>query len=446
MDAKRTIDVQDFIDHHPFSAYQKAILTLCFLIVAVDGFDTAAIGFIAPALKAEWGLTPQALGPLFGAGLGGLMLGAFIFGPLADRYGRKTILLFSVAFFGTASLVSMYSANLEQLVVLRFLTGLGLGGAMPNSITLTSEYCPAARRSSLVTLMFCGFTVGSAIGGLTAAQLVPAIGWRGILLLGGVLPLALVPVLWFVLPESVRFQVLNGHAGERIARTLRRIAPGTDLQEARFVLKDHKAKGFPARHLFDEGLGRGTVLLWATFFMTLLIIYLLSSWLPTVISSTGMSLQMASVVTAMFQIGGTVGAILIGRFMDRNPPGTVLAIAYALGAGCVALIGVSHANPWLLGLAVFCAGVTISGSQVGANALAAAYYPTHVRATGVSWASAVGRIGSVLGSMSGGVMLAAGLPLSLMFAIVAVPALLAALTIFVMGRLEAQREAAGANA
>ena len=205
MSAANVIDVQEFINSHKLSPTQILLLVLCFLIVAIDGFDTAAIGFIAPAIKADWGLSPAQLAPLFGSGLFGLMVGAFAIGPFADRHGRKAVLIFAVLFFGAASLISAYSPNLTILVLLRFLTGLGLGGAMPNAITLTSEYCPEDRRSFLVTLMFCGFTIGSALGGIVASQIVADYGWHSVLIVGGVLPLLLAPVLWWALPKSVRY-------------------------------------------------------------------------------------------------------------------------------------------------------------------------------------------------------------------------------------------------
>jgi AAHS family 4-hydroxybenzoate transporter-like MFS transporter len=430
------IDVQKFINSHKLSAVQIITLLLCFFIVAVDGFDTAAIGFIAPAIRAEWGLSPAQLAPVFGAGLAGLMAGAFLFGPLADRFGRKTILLVCVAFFGAASLVSAYSTSVDMLIVLRFLTGLGLGGAMPNSVTLSSEYAPEKHRSVLVTTMFCGFTLGSALGGVAAAQIVADYGWRAVLVIGGVLPLALVPLLWLTLPESVRYLVMKGLKPEQVRHTLQRIAPGEDLSQASFCVPEKAHTGFPVKHLFDPALRRGTLLLWLTFFMSLLVIYLLSSWLPTLIKSTGRTLKDASLVTAMFQIGGTVGAIGLGQLMDRFNPQRVLGLAYLLAAFFVALIGSSTASTPLLVLAVFGAGVCISGAQVGANALSAGFYPTASRATGVSWASGIGRIGSVLGSMAGGWMLALGWSLPVVFAVVGVPALVAALSITLMGRTQ----------
>ena len=434
MSLQPPIDVQKFINSHKLSALQITTLLLCFFIVAVDGFDTDAIGFIAPAIRAEWSLSAAQLAPVFGAGLAGLMAGAFLFGPLADRFGRKSILLFCVAFFGLASLASAYSTSVDMLIVLRFLTGLGLGGAMPNSVTLSSEYAPEKHRSVLVTTMFCGFTLGSALGGVAAAQIVADYGWRAVLVIGGVLPLALVPVLWLALPESARYLVMKGLKPEQVRHTLQRIAPSEDLSGARFCVPEKAHTGFPVKHRFDPSLRRGTLLLWLTFFMSLLVIYLLSSWLPTLIKSTGRTLKDASLVTAMFQIGGTVGAIGLGQLMDRFNPQRVLGLAYLLAAFFVALIGSSTASTPLLVLAVFGAGVCVSGAQVGANALSAGFYPTASRATGVSWAAGIGRIGSVLGSMAGGWMLALGWSLPLVFAVVGVPALVAALSITLMGR------------
>jgi AAHS family 4-hydroxybenzoate transporter-like MFS transporter len=439
MQAQRSIDVSEFINAHRLAPFQVLIVVLCFLIVAIDGFDTAAIGFLAPAIRADWNLTAAQLAPLFGAGLVGLMAGAFLFGPLADRFGRKKILLFCVLFFGVASLLSASAPSLWVLVMLRFLTGLGLGGAMPNSVTLTSEYCPEKHRLFLVTTMFCGFTVGSALGGLASAHMVEAFGWRSVLLLGGLLPLALLPLMAWKLPESVRYLVMEGKGLDRVSATLKRIAPQENFDEVRFAMADKKLKGFPVGHLFKPDLFAGTLMLWLAFFMSLLIIYLLSSWLPTLIKSTGVSLKTASLVTAMFQVGGTLGAIALGWLMDRFNPHYVLAISYALAGVFIAAIGSLTATPWLVGLAVFAAGFCISGSQVGANALSASFYPTDCRATGVSWANGVGRIGSVLGSVGGGAMLAMDLALPTVFLIVGLPALVSGLTMLAMGRYRAVR-------
>lgn len=212
------IDVRAWLDERPFSLFQWRILFLCFCIVAVDGFDTACVGFIAPVLMRDWHVGPQILGVLFGAGLGGLMIGALLLGPLADRIGRRKTLIITVGFFGIASLATAFAPSVSVLVALRFATGLGLGAAMPNAIALTSEYCPERRRAFLTTVMFCGFTIGSGLGGMAAAQLIPDYGWRGVFVFGGVAPLAVVAAMVAWLPESVRYLVVSGADPKKSAR------------------------------------------------------------------------------------------------------------------------------------------------------------------------------------------------------------------------------------
>ncbi|WP_027802461.1 MFS transporter [Paraburkholderia dilworthii] len=425
------IDVRGWLDAQPFSSFQWRVVLLCFCIVAVDGFDTACIGFIAPALMREWHIGASVLGTLFGAGLGGLMVGALLFGPLADRIGRKKTLVATVAFFGVASLAAAWSPGVGALIALRFITGLGLGGAMPNAIALTSEYCPERRKSFLTTVMFCGFTLGSGLGGVVAAQLMPDHGWRSVLLFGGVLPLVLVPIMVILLPESVRFMVAKGYPSSKIGALLKRIAPLPADGNTRFILQEIKAEGSPLRQLFTPGFRTGTLLLWCVFFMSLLIVYLLTNWLPTLIHHAGLSLAVASRIGVVYQIGGTVGALVIGRLMDRFAPTAVLGFAYATGALFLALTGIAQGA--LLAVAVAGVGFCISGSQIGANAFAARYYPTASRVTGISWALGIGRLGSVCGALFGGVLLGADIGFSVLFLIVAVPAAIASAAIYACG-------------
>jgi AAHS family 4-hydroxybenzoate transporter-like MFS transporter len=428
----RTVDVQQFIDAHPFSAVQRRLLALCFLVVAIDGFDVAIVGHIAPALRAEWTLDVGRLGPLFAAGLFGLMVGSLAVGPIADRYGRKTMLVASVVCFGGASVASAFSAGITSLTWLRFLTGLGLGGAMPTAITLTSEYSPITRQSSLVTLMFCGFTIGSAIGGLVAAQVVTAYGWRPLLLIGGLLPLLFAPALWRALPESARYLVSRDSGSRQVRATLERIAPGVDLRNAIFTGRQAQTSS-PVGDLFGHGLLTGTLLLWVAFFMSLLVVYLLSNWMPTLIQRSGLSLRGASLITATFQLGGTAGAIVLGRLMDAFNPHRVLGFAYLAAAGFVSVIGAVTEWPWLMAAAVFGAGFCVSGGQTGANALTAAFYPTSCRTTGVSWALGVGRSGSIVGSLMGGAMLAQGWGLGTVYTLVAIPVIVSGTALLTLG-------------
>lgn len=428
-----SLDVQAFINAHPLSALQRRTLLLCFLIVVVDGFDTAVMGFLAADIRAEWGVGPAELTPLMMSGLIGLMLGAFLFGPLSDRWGRKRILLATTAMFGTMCLLSAFSPSIGVLIGLRLLTGIGLGGAMPNAITLCSEFSPDQRRATLVTTMFCGFTVGMALSGFIAAAVIPAFGWKAVLAIGGVAPLLLLPLLVRHLPESARYLALRGGHDDDVRDTLEAIAPG-QVDRAAAISVSEPVREAPARQLFANGQGSGTVVLWITFFMSLLIVYLIGNWLPLILTDAGFSKPGASLVTTGFHIGGTLGAIAIGRMMDRARESSVLAAGYLCGA--LAIAGIALAGePLLLAVAVFASGFFIAGGQVGINALASGFYPTAARATGVSWANGVGRTGSILGSLIGGTLIAIGWGSDRIFLLLTLPAVVAGLALFAMGRL-----------
>jgi AAHS family 4-hydroxybenzoate transporter-like MFS transporter len=290
-----TIDVAEFIDSQPVGRFQIRLLATCAAVLFLDGFDTQAIGFVAPALAREWGVTKVALGPVFSAGLFGLMLGALLFGPLADRVGRKKIIIVSTVAFGLGALITAFVQDVSTLIVIRFLTGLGLGGAMPNAIALTSEFNPRRRRATMVMIMFCGFSVGAALGGLLAAALIPQFGWRSVFVVGGVAPLLLAPILAVKLPESVRFLALTRGFDARVAQLLLLVNPGAVFAPAtRFVVDEPKLSGIPVKHLFTSGRTVPTLLLWVVFFMSLLDLYFLSNWLPTVLNDLGASLSQAA--------------------------------------------------------------------------------------------------------------------------------------------------------
>jgi AAHS family 4-hydroxybenzoate transporter-like MFS transporter len=429
------IDIADFIDHHPIGRFQITLLLTCAAVLFLDGFDTQAIGYVAPVLAKEWSLSKGALGPVFSAGLFGLMIGALVFGPVADRLGRKTIIIFSTLAFGLGALATAFAWDLTSLLVLRFLTGLGLGGAMPNAIALTSDFSPKRRRATMVMIMFCGFSIGAALGGLLAADMIPRFGWRAVFLIGGVAPLLMAPILAARLPESVRFLAIKGDAAERVAALLGKISPKTAFAPgAQFVVHETHLAGIPVAHLFREGRTSVTLLLWVVFFMSLLDIYFLANWLPTVLNDLGASVSEAVVIGSMLQTGGVVGTLALGNLVDRFSF-RALGLIYFFGVFAVGAIGQLGHSAALVGVAIFAAGFCIIGGQIAANGLTAGFYPTSIRATGVGWALGVGRIGSIVGPLVGGLLLGAKWSAAAVFMAAAAAALCAALASFALGRL-----------
>jgi len=435
--AAPAIDLVEFIDRQPVGGFQLRLLFTCAAVLFLDGFDTQAIGYVAPALAKEWGLSKGALGPVFSAGLFGLMIGALLFGPLADRVGRKKIIIFSTAAFGIGALATAFVHDVTTLLIIRFLTGLGLGGAMPNAVAMTSEFNPHRRRATMVMIMFCGFSVGAAVGGWLAADLIPRFGWRSVFVVGGIAPLLMVPILVWRLPESVRFLATIGHAPEQVAQLLKQISPNTAFAPtARFVVPESQLPGIPVQHLFSEGRAVPTLLLWVVFFMSLLDIYFLANWLPTVLSDLDATISEAAVIATMLQVGGVVGTIALGSVIDRFSF-RALALVYFAAVFAVGAIGQLGHSAVLVSMAIFAAGFCIVGGQIAANALAAGFYPTSVRATGVGWALGIGRVGSIIGPLVGGILLAEKWSAASVFLAAAAAALCAALASLILSRLVA---------
>ena len=436
-----TVDVQDFLNRHPFSPYQMLIFALCFLIVLFDGFDTAAIGFIAPSLIKEWGVLRPALAPVLSAALFGLAAGALLAGPIADRVGRKTVLGAAVLLFGVACAWSGFASSLTELTALRFVTGLGLGAAMPNAVTLMSEYCPDQRRATLTNAMFCGFPLGAACGGFLAAWMIPQWGWRSVLVAGGCAPIVLAVLIIVLLPESVRFLVARGGNDSRIRAALLRIAPASAAAAQRFSLRE-KAPAADTASGVGVILSRpylvGTLMLWLTYFMGLVIFYSLINWMPLLLKDAGLAPQQAGLVSALFPLGG-VGAVLFGWLMDRFNPNLVVAAGFALTAASLFAIGQASANLALLMAMVFIAGVAMNTAQSSLPTLAAAFYPTQGRATGVSWMMGIGRFGGIAGSFLVAELSRRQVGFDAIFSVLAVAGLAAAGALLVKQR--AQRRA-----
>jgi AAHS family 4-hydroxybenzoate transporter-like MFS transporter len=427
-------DVAGFIDLQPVGRFQISLLLLCAAVLFIDGFDTQAISYVAPEIAREWKLGRGALGPVFSAGSLGLMTGALIFGPIADRIGRRRIIILSTAAFGLCTLATIFVQDISWLIAIRFLTGLGLGGAMPNAIALTSEFSPHRRRATMIMAMFCGFSVGAALGGLLAAALIPLFGWRSVFLIGGIAPLLYVPFLAKMLPESIRFLALTGRDDAEVGSLMARIAPAAALPpDTRFVVHEPKLAGIPVVHLFKDGRTTTTLLFWVVFFMSLLDLYLLSNWLPTVLNDLGASISMAAVIGAMLQVGGVAGTFTLGTSVDRFSF-RALALTYLCASAAITAIGFSGHSIALATMAVFCAGFCIVGGQIASNALTATYYPTTMRSTGVGWALGIGRAGSIVGPLVGGIMIANHVGAETLFVTAAIPALCACLAALALAK------------
>ncbi len=442
MDIQKKVNVRECIDERPFGRFQLCVTGLCALIVFLDGFDTQAIGYVAPAIIEQFGVDRSALSPVFSASLVGLMLGALIGGPVSDRVGRRPVLLFGLLFFGIMSLLTVLAGSIESLLVMRLLTGLGLGCVMPNAIALTSEYAPERLRSTAVMVMFCGFSLGAALGGLAAAVLIEDFGWQSVFLVGGVLPLLAAVAVWLYLPESIRFLVLKGGDKNRIATIMQRIDPALTNIKAVFQADEHKETKSPVRQLFSDKRGLLTCLLWVVFFMSLMDLYFLSNWLPTVISDAGIPIDSAALITAMLQIGGTVGTLVLGRVFDKVSPFRALSVIYFLAAGFIVAVGFAGTSVAALTVTIFGAGFCVIGGQIGANALAAKSYPTAIRATGIGWSLGIGRIGSILGPVIGGMLLMMQWDMRQLFLVGAIPVFIAGIAALTISLTGADRKAA----
>ena len=435
MNAITTLDVREFINSRKMSYYQWVLVLLCFLIVAVDGMDVAIMGFVAPSILSEWSISRSAFGIVMGAAPIGLTVGALLAGSSSDFFGRRTVLLASVLVFGIFTVLTAYTSNPTEMALLRFLTGLGLGAAMPNTTTLLSEYVPERSRASLVAIVFTGFNLGAALIGFVAAGLLPNYGWRSVLVFGGALPIVMVPVLYFYLPESARFMVVRGKPVDRIRAVLSKVCRINLDQFKTFVSSEVTvAVKQPIAVLFYSGYRLRTLTLWGTYFMGLLVVYLTTGWLPIMMKDAGMSVDRAVNVSAMLQLGGTFGALLVGWLMDLVNPNRVIASAYFLAATSMIVMGLSGMNSASFVIFAVAVGFCLGGAQTGMNCLVPSCYPTQARATGISWMQGIGRFGSILGASVGGILLSLGWGFEGIFTALAIPAILAGMIILVNKR------------
>lgn len=428
------LDVDRFIDQSRLGSFHAVLLTLCFLVMFADGYDLAALSYIAPALMEQWGLSKPQLGQALSAALFGLAGGALLGGPLADRLGRKPAVIASTLLFGVGSLLTAAADSLNALTVYRLFTGIGLGAALPNTITLLSEYSPARRRALLVSAMLCGFPLGAGAGGLCAGWLIPSYGWRAPLWLGGVFPLLLALALYRWLPESVRYLAARRRSVKEIKARLRRLASTPELEQAvAFRLGDDgDAPRAGLRAVLSRPLTAGTLLLWLSCFMSMLIYYLVVNWMPLLLKEAGLSLSRFAWISALFPLGGGVGSILLGWWMGRAEPHRLLAANFAVAGLLAWAIGAAVAQGeqgGQLGLLVFCMGFASGGGQSALASLSAAFYPTRCRASGVGGMYGVGRGGAIFGVLAGAELMRQQVRPDWIFSMLLLPAALIAVAL-----------------
>ena len=431
MDARHELDLEAIIDQGGVKGLQIAIFVLCGLIAMIDGFDTQAIAFVAPQIIGAWHVAPAAFGSVFGAGLLGGLVGALALGAAGDRLGRKATMSSAVLIFAAASLSTPFAQTVGELTALRFVTGIGLGGALPAFISLTSEYAPARLRSTLVGMMFCGFPLGAVLGGVASAAIIKAFGWKMVFTVGGALPLFILPVFLAVVPESVRYLALCGDR-EAIARILQRL--NVQAQWNGKVGVPAEESRSPVSSLFRNGRGPTTLLLWSAFFLSLLLTYFLINWIPVLARGNGLDIEQAVLAVSMLNLGAVAGCVALGRLSDRFGAPGVIGAAYLAGALAIVAIGFVGGSPTLLYVATFVAGAFSIGAQMCTVALCAVYYDTFLRATGIGWAMGIGRTGAIVGPVLGGVLLGAGVTAGTLFLVAGATSAGAAVAVLLLGR------------
>ena len=424
----RRIDVSEAIDSSPFGRFQWQVVALCGALLVVDGYDVFVAGTVLPTLIAEWGLTKPQAGGLQAWALFGMMFGALVLGPLADRIGRKKGVAISFVLFTSATVMTGFSNSPEQFKIFRFIAGLGCGGLMPNAVALMNEYAPKRLRGTMVALMFSGYSVGGMVAAGLGIGLIPSFGWKPMFWLAAV-PLLMLPLILWRLPESLGFLIRQGKQDEA-RRIFSRISQTPLDATDELVFTEAKGAKASVAELFRHGRTLRTLMLWLSFFCCLLLVYLLSSWLPKVLQEAGYAERASLLSLFSLNFGGMAGAILGGRMGDRFGLPKVVVGFFAAAALSIALIGLNP-GAGLLFLLVFVAGATTIGTQILLYASVAQLYNLSVRSTGLGWASGVGRIGAIVGPTMGGVLLARELPLGQNFLIFAIPAAVSALAMLV---------------
>jgi AAHS family 4-hydroxybenzoate transporter-like MFS transporter len=388
-------------------ALQLRVAIFCAFAQAFDGYDISAIGMAAPSLSHAWNVPPATFAIAFVMSNVGVMVGALASGPTGDRLGRKPVILTSLLFLGAFSLATAYAGSIQMLAFLRFMTGIGIGALMPATVALASDYAPDRLRATVTMWVFAGNPFGGFLGGQLIALLLPIFGWQVIFHIGGALPLLLFPILLLGMPESPRFLLARGR---RTAAALRiYAATGIDPDAVPGVTQHvDVARGSTVLALFSDGYALRTILFWIMFFASLLSLYLIGFWLPTVLHLEGLSPADSVFASSLYGAGGALSVLALGPLVNRLGLERMLTACLALGIVVIAAVALGQLPYLALIAAIFVMGVCVVGGQLGANGLSAAKYPARIRTTGVGWALGIGRLGGIVGPGLGGFLLARG--------------------------------------
>jgi len=426
-----TVELERLLNERPLSALQIRVVALCALAALIDGYDIQAMPLSVPRLAAHFALPAASFAPAVVASLVGMAVGAMLFGPLADRWGRRPLLIGSMLLIGVASLAATFSGGVAQLAFWRLLTGLGLGGALPAGMALIAEYAPARRRAALITAMVCAIAIGNIVAAVIAPLLQERWGWQGIFALGGLAPLLAAALFWFALPESVTLLVARRPDQPKTLAVLAKLAPSVEPSRIRLAPRAKLESGKFAALLTRSFRGR-TALLSGIFFSNLFVNFAVISWLPALLRSAGWAEADALRGGSLVSFGGLVGGLSLSWIADRGRPIPTLATGYVGAAIALGLFLALPPSGAVWGALLFLVGVFAFGTQMTIGALMVSYYPPEIRATGVGWVSAIGRAGSFIGPSAVAVLMHQQTPTGVLLGLLCLPMLICALAVFLI--------------
>lgn len=431
-----SINTTEIIATSKFNRFHLGLLLWSLLIIAFDGYDLVVFGTVVPVLIEQWNLTSVEAGAMGSYGLFGMMFGAIFFGTLADRIGRKNVIIITVLLFSLFTLLCGFAQTPAMFSSFRFLAGLGLGGIMPNIIALLTDYAPKSMRNMLVSIVLCGYSVGGILAPVLGIYLMPQFGWQSIFWFAG-LPLLFLPLMSKQLPETASHLIRTGRKKELFA-ILSKVSPGLPLNENDEVMQLTESKtNMPIIGLFQEKRGLSTIMFWIAFFSCLLMVYGLNTWLPKLMMEAGYALNSSLGFLIALQGGAIIGTLIIARLCDKYGSKKMLVPMYASGAVALTLLGFGG-SPYFIYFLVAIAGAATIGAQNIVQAYVSQYYPAYIRSTALGMASGIGRIGGMLGPLLGGFLLSVSLPIQLNFIAFAIPGVIAAVALSLVPKQQTQ--------